>query len=393
MPAAQPAGRSPGGGQGAAPKARQPKARRPRCGCSTTNPRWRTRPLAPPHGRRRTRRHSARRRPAKSKPSRQTTIRTVPDPAARPAMRRHSRSTSFRAIAPIGPTAMPRGRQAPRPTKFPSRSVNLSSAWHDQLPRGPWMASTTGADRGSNMFIYKALSAIAAAAFGAAIVLALPGFSPEVEARHASPGGQERPPRHPARRADLHRASLALLRRQLPAQRPAQQPAPHRARRHHGPGRPLTAPTPSFPDNGRAPARPFAFGASLHPARAPPARAIVAPGRNAGVEMIRRNVAPLIVWMAMIAVALGLADRLSAQTPPSERDLQGLCRPACRRCQRRRRRDRASDRRRRAGEHPGFRTAARRCTSRSTASTMRRRARCSAWAPIPMRSMPSAMTS
>ena len=34
------------------------------------------------------------------------------------------------------------------------------------------MASETGADRGSNMFIYKALSAIAAAALGAAIVLA-----------------------------------------------------------------------------------------------------------------------------------------------------------------------------------------------------------------------------
>ena len=32
------------------------------------------------------------------------------------------------------------------------------------------------------MFIYKALSAIAAAAFGAALVVALPGFSPEVEA-------------------------------------------------------------------------------------------------------------------------------------------------------------------------------------------------------------------
>ena len=32
------------------------------------------------------------------------------------------------------------------------------------------------------MFIYKALSAIAAAAFGAAVVLAIPGFSPEVEA-------------------------------------------------------------------------------------------------------------------------------------------------------------------------------------------------------------------
>ena len=44
------------------------------------------------------------------------------------------------------------------------------------------MAPRLGADRGSNMFIYKALSAITAAAFGAALVLALPGFSPEVEA-------------------------------------------------------------------------------------------------------------------------------------------------------------------------------------------------------------------
>ena len=37
------------------------------------------------------------------------------------------------------------------------------------------------------MFIYKALSAVAAAAFGAAIVLAIPGFSPEVEARTPAP--------------------------------------------------------------------------------------------------------------------------------------------------------------------------------------------------------------
>lgn len=37
------------------------------------------------------------------------------------------------------------------------------------------------------MFIYKALSAVAAAAFGAALVLALPGFSPEVEARTPAP--------------------------------------------------------------------------------------------------------------------------------------------------------------------------------------------------------------
>lgn len=37
------------------------------------------------------------------------------------------------------------------------------------------------------MFIYKALSAIAAAALGAALVLALPGFSPEVEAAAPPP--------------------------------------------------------------------------------------------------------------------------------------------------------------------------------------------------------------
>jgi hypothetical protein len=37
------------------------------------------------------------------------------------------------------------------------------------------------------MFIYKALSAVAAAAFGAALVLAIPGFSPEVEARTPAP--------------------------------------------------------------------------------------------------------------------------------------------------------------------------------------------------------------
>jgi hypothetical protein len=37
------------------------------------------------------------------------------------------------------------------------------------------------------MFIYKAISAIVAAAFGAALMLALPGFSPEVEARTPPP--------------------------------------------------------------------------------------------------------------------------------------------------------------------------------------------------------------
>ena len=38
--------------------------------------------------------------------------------------------------------------------------------------------------------------------------------------------------------------------------------------------------------------------------------------------MTRRNVAPLILWMAMVASALGLAGDLAAQTPPSERDLK-----------------------------------------------------------------------
>jgi hypothetical protein len=40
------------------------------------------------------------------------------------------------------------------------------------------------------MFIYKALSAIAAAAFGAALVLAIPGFSPEVEAHAPAPAAK-----------------------------------------------------------------------------------------------------------------------------------------------------------------------------------------------------------
>ena len=84
------------------------------------------------------------------------------------------------------------------------------------------MASRIGADRGSNMFIYKALSAIAAAAFGAAVVLAIPGFSPEVEARTPPPVVKsDRLDIQPAA-ADLRRAGMALPRGQLPAQRPAQ---------------------------------------------------------------------------------------------------------------------------------------------------------------------------
>ena len=40
---------------------------------------------------------------------------------------------------------------------------------------------------GRNMLIYRTLSAIAAAALGAAVVMALPGFSPAVEAGTSAP--------------------------------------------------------------------------------------------------------------------------------------------------------------------------------------------------------------
>jgi hypothetical protein len=40
---------------------------------------------------------------------------------------------------------------------------------------------------GRNMLIYRILSAIAAAALGAAVVMALPGFSPAVEAGTSDP--------------------------------------------------------------------------------------------------------------------------------------------------------------------------------------------------------------
>lgn len=38
--------------------------------------------------------------------------------------------------------------------------------------------------------------------------------------------------------------------------------------------------------------------------------------------MIRRNVAPLLLWMALVAAALASAGNLAAQTPPNERDLK-----------------------------------------------------------------------
>jgi hypothetical protein len=44
-----------------------------------------------------------------------------------------------------------------------------------------------GADRGCIMLIYKALSAVAAMAVGATVVLALPGFSPMADASTPAP--------------------------------------------------------------------------------------------------------------------------------------------------------------------------------------------------------------
>ncbi len=102
------------------------------------------------------------------------------------------------------------------------------------------------------MFIYKALSAIAAAAFGAALVLALPGFSPEVEARTP-------PPVVKSDRLDIQPAAPACDQQAWPyydGRLPAapQRPDPHRAGGHHRPGRPAKAPKPEFPLlNGRAP--------------------------------------------------------------------------------------------------------------------------------------------
>ena len=42
--------------------------------------------------------------------------------------------------------------------------------------------------RGSNMLNYKVICAIAAAALGAAVVMLLPGFSPELQAHPGNPG-------------------------------------------------------------------------------------------------------------------------------------------------------------------------------------------------------------
>ncbi len=58
---------------------------------------------------------------------------------------------------------------------------------------------------------------VAAIAFGAAVMLALPGFSPEVEARTPPPAVKGRPSRHSPDRPGLLRARMALLRGQLPA--------------------------------------------------------------------------------------------------------------------------------------------------------------------------------
>jgi hypothetical protein len=65
--------------------------------------------------------------------------------------------------------------------------MNLSSGGDDYSANGPWMAPRWAQQGKSNMLIFKAVSAVVAAALGAAVVLALPGFSPEVEAGTPAP--------------------------------------------------------------------------------------------------------------------------------------------------------------------------------------------------------------
>ena len=226
------------------------------------------------------------------------------------------------------------------------------------------------------MFIYKALSAVAAAAFGAAIVLAIPGFSPEVEARTPAPVVKsDRLDIQPAR-PDLRRAGLALLRRQLPAQRPAEHPAPHRPYRHHGPGCPLNTPQISpvqWPGPKARPFsfRPFAFGAALHPGGGRPARVLSFAGADFCNVRGRYGSTRYCACVRMDgddcpdARARQRPVRADAAEPARPQD---LCRPPRGRRRWRRRRDRAPGRGRRAAEHPGFKqphTAARRGLSQA----------------------------
>jgi hypothetical protein len=60
--------------------------------------------------------------------------------------------------------------------------MNLSRPARDQPADGAGDGFDAAAKRGVNMLIWKGLSAIAAATLGAALVLALPGFSPQAEA-------------------------------------------------------------------------------------------------------------------------------------------------------------------------------------------------------------------
>jgi hypothetical protein len=66
--------------------------------------------------------------------------------------------------------------------------MNLSASRRNQCSRG--RRKRAGAIGGLNMSVYKVLSAIAAAALGAAVMMVLPGFSPDVEAGISNPVGK-----------------------------------------------------------------------------------------------------------------------------------------------------------------------------------------------------------
>ena len=67
--------------------------------------------------------------------------------------------------------------------------MNLLARWCDEWgKRGLKRPGRKAEKQGSTMLIYKVIGAITAAAISAAVVMALPGFSPELQASTGNPG-------------------------------------------------------------------------------------------------------------------------------------------------------------------------------------------------------------
>src|SRR5437588_13016350 len=83
-----------------------------------------------------------------------------------------------RAARRSGAAAIERMRHAHEPFRLPGQLMQQQGR---SRPKG------RRSQGGLDMSVYKVLSAIAAAALGAAVVIALPGFSPDVEAGTSNP--------------------------------------------------------------------------------------------------------------------------------------------------------------------------------------------------------------